>query len=861
VKKKENSRTKAQTKKNTISDKMIEQTVKDFVDASEGDEPLAGWFPQRYFQGLFTVIQDRYQKFVTLLDVFREKKRRRLLEWATLYMKDPPTVLDTSNAIEHVVEKFKARVVADLSSDEATQKRDIERIFSTEFKIQEIINDIGDLANNGIRLNDMFDHTNGVFMNFEEERAAYQATLTEDFQKASKDLSKGKEEEAQGSGDDETDEPTSPVRKPKKSEPPTTPQKNRAALLQAGSDVNTAVDNALKDKDNARREWMEKVADSLKPIQRFIALSDVKRDIAQLIITFMADPLEFSDRHNNIAFFGEPGTGKTEIGTRLGSLFYALGFITRDPGGRFSALSRADFVSGIVGQTVGKVQDMFLDNLGSMMFIDEAYGLHTDNEDTFGSEAVHEITNELQVYKGLITVVIAGYRDKIVENLFKENPGLPSRFPEQWTFRPYSSPELYHIFSFLAKKRNVSLDKNDVRQTLYNIVSVMNQDAFRMFRDANGRAMGTILSWIIRSASQRKLKKERDEGGTTPRRALKGSKQEFEKNVITSSTTPIVSDLIAAFNRWAEIPHEDGKGPWSIKKDEVNGQEFAPVPKDPSFMSDVKGRRIVVRRIPKRKQIRKPKPKRVRPDQITEPDTSIVGDNKEFERIVGKSKSPREGVRDYFNQNWLDEDFDAKLESDATNGYSLDDMTEMLKTITQDTIPAADEIMEGLLMLKKNYELAVWKDETRVADAEEDVKPNPLFKTWIRNMGDLYGMRTGEGSKGKTSRTWKKDPDKGSYIDRQEIWIGGLKTARNQLVIEITNRAVNLSQLPTIEYIQNVESTTILGDLIEKALDFTKGKKRRIPRGDPSKLREIYATLRKSTDVQSRIDNELFYFY
>ena len=852
---------------------MINETVTDFVNASknnDGDEFLDGWFPQRYFQGLFTVIQDRYQGFVTLLDVFREKKRRRLLEWANLYMKDPPTTLDTPSAIESVVKVFKDRTIGDSSSDEAKQKRDIERIFSTEFKIQEIINDIGDLANDGIRLNDMFDHAKGVFMNFGEERDAHRKHLKGIFTKASNELPKQKGEEVHDSGDDEettADVPKTPTRKPEKKGPPTTPQKNRDALIVAGGSVNKAIQNALLDKDNARRVWMERIADNLKPIQRFIALSDVKRDIVQLIITFMADPLEFSDRHNNIAFFGEPGTGKTEIGTKLGSLFFALGFITRDPGGRFSALSRADFVSGIVGQTVGKVQDMFLDNLGSMMFIDEAYGLHTDNEDTFGSEAVHEITNELQVYKGLITVVIAGYRDKIVENLFKENPGLPSRFPEQWSFRPYSSPELYHIFSFLAKKRNVELgsDKKEVRKTLFNVISVMNQDAFRMFRDANGRAMGTILSWIIRSASQRKLAADRKAGRPlTPRRSLKSSKQggedEFEKNVITNSTTPNVINLIDAFNRWAETPHEDGEGPWSIEKSK-SGQKFEPVPTTPSFMGDVKGRSIVVIPIPKRKKItRQTKPKRVRPDQITEPDLKIVGKNKYFVKIVGKLNNLKsDGSKDYNNQDWLDDDFDKKIDKDTVNGYSLDDMTKILKSITQDRIPVAEKIYNDLRMLKRNFELAVWEEERNRED--EDDEYSTQFKKWIKNMRVLYGERKNEGLKGKTAREWKKDPIYGSYIRRQEGQIASFKAARGKLVIAIADRAKTLEQLPTDELIADVEDSSILRGLINAAKKFRPDKKRaRASSSDISTLREFYAKLRNG-NVQSRIDGESFYFY
>ena len=212
---------------------------------------------------------------------------------------------------------------------------------------------------------------------------------------------------------------------------------------------------------------------------------------------------------------------------------------------------------------------------------------------------------------------------------------------------------------------------------------------------------------------------------------------------------------------------------------------------------------------------------------------------------------------------FLDDKFDDKIDKDSHNGYSLNNMTKILESITQNRIPAAEKIYMDLQTLKRNYELAVWEDEVKVADAEEEeeVKHNPQFKTWISNMRVLYGTRKGEGSKHNTARKWNKDPTEGSYILRQEGWIATLKAARDKLVISIAERAIFLEQLPAVKLITGVDSTAILRRLVNAANKFRSDKKiRRVTSNDASILKEVYVKL-LTENVQSRIDGKSFYFY
>lgn len=88
--------------------------------------------------------------------------------------------------------------------------------------------------------------------------------------------------------------------------------------------------------------------------------------------------------------------------------------------------------------------------MGGVVFVDEAYQLN-DNQ---GHRILDFILGHAEKMKGdfgLIIWVFAGYQ-KQMDDLFKHNPGLPSRFPYKFVFADYTNEELQSIFQGLLDR-------------------------------------------------------------------------------------------------------------------------------------------------------------------------------------------------------------------------------------------------------------------------------------------------------------------------------------------------------------------------------------------------------------------------
>ena len=75
-----------------------------------------------------------------------------------------------------------------------------------------------------------------------------------------------------------------------------------------------------------------------------------------------------------------------------------------------------------------------------MLFIDEAYSLSDDQYggDSFGREAIATIVKEMDDRRGRVSVIAAGYEDRM-DRFLKANPGLSSRFDDPVRF-PHTRP-------------------------------------------------------------------------------------------------------------------------------------------------------------------------------------------------------------------------------------------------------------------------------------------------------------------------------------------------------------------------------------------------------------------------------------
>lgn len=196
-------------------------------------------------------------------------------------------------------------------------------------------------------------------------------------------------------------------------------------------------------------------------LKKLIGLTNVKRQIMQLKSSkILSDKrksmgLKTQSVNMHMVFVGNPGTGKTTVARLYGKMFNQLGMLEK---GHVVEVSRADLVGEYVGQTAQKTRKKLEQALGGVLFIDEAYTLSSSgSKQDYGIEAIEEILKFMSDHKNELSIIVAGYPDKMDEFLMT-NPGLKSRFATTIKFEDYSDEEMLKIFANLCTQNQYVLE-------------------------------------------------------------------------------------------------------------------------------------------------------------------------------------------------------------------------------------------------------------------------------------------------------------------------------------------------------------------------------------------------------------------
>ena len=232
---------------------------------------------------------------------------------------------------------------------------------------------------------------------------------------------------------------------------------------------------------------LHNIKEPLIELNNMIGMKELKNNIIDQILYFVQ---ELNKSNNSGDFmhtviYGPPGTGKTEIAKIMGKIYSKIGILTK---GTFRKVTRADLISGYLGQTALKTRDVIKDCLGGVLFIDEAYALgNNEKKDSFSKECIDTLCEGLSDNKNNLMVIIAGYENELKECFFNYNQGLDSRFTWRFSTDEYKADDLHKIF---LKK------VNDIEWTIDTDSKInvewfkKNLDYFKFF----GRDMETLLA-------------------------------------------------------------------------------------------------------------------------------------------------------------------------------------------------------------------------------------------------------------------------------------------------------------------------------------------------------------------------------
>ena len=254
-------------------------------------------------------------------------------------------------------------------------------------------------------------------------------------------------------------------------------------------------------KENASVADPQQVEAILKELNALVGLQEVKREISTLVNFIRIGNMrkergmESAMPSLHMVFTGNPGTGKTTVARMLSSIFYHLGVLQTDT---LVEVDRSGLVSGYIGQTATKTQDVINEAIGGVLFIDEAYTLSPqNNEKDFGQEAIDTLLKAMEDHRDELVVIAAGYPEPM-EHFLESNPGLRSRFNRYIHFEDYKPEELLEILSGICLSKQYRLSESARTWALAYFETACREEHF-----ANARAVRNLFEKVVMSQANR----------------------------------------------------------------------------------------------------------------------------------------------------------------------------------------------------------------------------------------------------------------------------------------------------------------------------------------------------------------------
>lgn len=185
-------------------------------------------------------------------------------------------------------------------------------------------------------------------------------------------------------------------------------------------------------------------------LDKLVGCNDIKERIDELLALthynkLLREAFPDAKQHEvslHSIFIGHPGTGKTTVCKIFGSLLHEAGALSK---GHVVVADRGTFIGSLWGDEERSLRQVLEIAQGGVLMIDEAYLLNSSQSNDPGKLVLQLLMNLLaDESQRDIAVVLCGYEEPM-KRLLDLNPGLPSRFPNQFVFSDFSVDELLEI--------------------------------------------------------------------------------------------------------------------------------------------------------------------------------------------------------------------------------------------------------------------------------------------------------------------------------------------------------------------------------------------------------------------------------
>lgn len=232
-----------------------------------------------------------------------------------------------------------------------------------------------------------------------------------------------------------------------------------------------------------------------------IGLDSVKTSI-QKIKAYALAKKNASNLNLHMCFYGNPGTGKTEVARIIAGILHENGIL---PTNRVVETDHSGLVAGYVGQTALKTLEKVEEAMGGVLLIDEAYSLvKSDSGSDYGHEAVAALIKAMEDYRGKFCVILAGYKEPM-QKLLSSNPGFASRIQFSLDFPDYTREELMQLTDVFLSGKQYEITPDALEKLLDIVDYFRRQDDF-----ANARTLCNILDQVIMNQNLRAEDDEED---------------------------------------------------------------------------------------------------------------------------------------------------------------------------------------------------------------------------------------------------------------------------------------------------------------------------------------------------------------